>query len=175
MLEVGDAIVHLRYGAGTVTGTRTITRDGEERQYYCIEIVNDAGTLLIPQDQIDESNLRLALGDTMLIEKEMGNTPEELDDKHQLRQTAIEKKINSRNPRLIVQALRDLSWRQHTGKLTGTDKRLRDSAFEKLADELALSTSMAVETARDRVNQIVENAMQHHIVEDDSGEIPISQ
>ena len=53
MLEVGDAIVHLRYGAGTVTGTRTVTRDGEERQYYCIEIVNNAGTLLIPQDQID--------------------------------------------------------------------------------------------------------------------------
>lgn len=162
MLEVGDAIVHLRYGAGTVTGTRTVTRDGEERLYYCIEIVNNAGTLLIPQDQIDEADLRYALGDTTLIERVMENPPEELDDKHQIRQSAIEKKLHSRNPRLIVQALRDLTWRQYTGRLTGTDKRLRDSAFEKLVNELTLSTSMAADTARDRVNHIIEDAMQHH-------------
>ena len=163
MLEIGDVIVHLRHGAGKVVGTQTFTRNGTEREYYCIEIVGNVGMLYIPQDSVDDSRLRYALDDTSLIEAVMENDPEELDDNHQIRRTDIEKKIKSSNPRDVIQALRDLTWRDRNNKLTGTDQRLRDSALERLVDELTLSTSMTVEKVRARINQITDEAMTHHL------------
>lgn len=163
MLEVNDIIVHLQYGTGLVTGMRTIKHDGKNREYYCIEIAGGAGTLLIPEDQVDEAELRHALNDTLLIKSEMERPPEELTDNHQLRRTNIEKKIRNNNPKLVIQALRDLVWRQRTGKLTTTDKRLKDSALEQLISELVLSTPMTVDTAQAQVDQIIDNAMQQHL------------
>ncbi len=163
MLEIGDVIVHLRHGAGKVIGTRTFTRNGTERHYYSIEIAGDAGMLYIPQDSVDDSRLRYALDDTSLIKTVMENDPQELADNHQVRRTNIEKKIKSSNPRDVIQALRDLTWRERTDKLTGTDKNLRDNALERLVNELTLSTSMTVEKVHTRINHIIDEAMSNHL------------
>ena len=168
MLEVGDIIVHLRHGAGKVIGTQTFNRNGTDRQYYCIEIAGDAGMLYIPQDSVDDSRLRYALDDTSLIEDVMENPPLELNDNHQMRRTNMEKKIKSSNPRHVIQALRDLTWREHINKLTGTDKRLRETALERLVNELTLSTSMKVEKVRARINEITDEAMTHHMAHQSS-------
>ena len=68
MLEVGDKVVHLRYGAGTVTRQQELKRQGQPRLHFCIELADATGTLLIPEDAIEDAELRHAMQDTHLIE-----------------------------------------------------------------------------------------------------------
>ena len=162
MFSKGDLIVHQRYGAGTVIGIRKMERKGEERRYFCIEMVSDGGTLMIPEKRLEAADMRPALHDMKLIKEVLLKTPEELDDEHRPRQTAIEKKLDSREPRQIVQALRDLCWRQQTGKLTTTDTRLKRKAITALLDELVLNPAYTLINAREKLDTLIERAMAHH-------------
>ncbi len=163
MVEVGDKVVHLRYGAGTVTGRQVLRRQGKRRPHFCIVLADETGTLLIPEDAIENAELRQAMQDTQLIENIMEDPPDELHDNHRTRQGFIEKKLNSGKPAHIVQVLRDLSWRERTGKLTGTDRRLRKSALERLVGEIALGASRNAEDIQSCIDGIVDDAMQRHL------------
>ncbi len=163
MLEVGDKVVHLRYGAGTVAGRQVLRRQGKRRPHYCIELADETGTLLIPEDAIDNAELRQAMQDTSLIEDVMIAPPDVLHDNHRTRQGFIEKKLNSGKPDHVAQVLRDLTWRERTGKLTGTDRRLRKNAFERLVGEIALGASRAPEVVQRRIDGIIDDAMQRHL------------
>ena len=163
MVEIGDKVVHLRYGAGTVTGQRVMRRQGIRRPHYEITLADATGTLLIPEDAIEDAELRPALRDTNLIENVMEAPPDALHDNHRTRQGTIEKKLNSGQPVDIAQVLRDLTWRELTGKLTGTDRRLRKSALERLVGEIALGASQTSEAIQTRLDCIVDAAMQRHL------------
>ena len=163
MVEVGDKVVHLRYGAGTVSGQRIMRRQGKRRPHYEIKLADATGILLIPEDAIEDAELRPALQDTHLIEHVMEARPDELHDNHRTRQGSIEKKLNSGQPVDIAQVLRDLTWRERTGKLTGTDRRLRKSALERLVVEVALGASQTSEAIQSRIDCIVDVAMQRHL------------
>lgn len=163
MLKVGDKVVHLRYGAGTVTGRQVLKRQGKRRPHYCIELADATGTLLIPEDAIEDAELRQAMQDTCLVEHVMEAPPDKLHDNHRTRQGYIEKKLGSGKPAHIAQVLRDLSWRERTGRLTGTDRRLRKSALDRLVGEIALGASQTSDTIQHRIDSIVDEAMQRHL------------
>lgn len=162
MFSNGDVIVHRRYGAGTVIGIRKIKREGQVRRYFCVEMVGDAGTLMIPEQSLEEDDMRPALRDMKLIKKILFKQPEELEDNHRSRQLLIEQKLDSREPRQIVQVLRDLCWRQCTGTLTTTDTRLRRKALTALLEELVLSPSFSLTQAQEKLDALIERAMAHH-------------
>ncbi|MEM9951315.1 MAG: CarD family transcriptional regulator [Chloroflexota bacterium] len=167
MFEPGDKIVHKRHGAGVVIETRTMTYDGKERVYFCIEMNDDRRTLMIPVESIDEDELRPAITDMSLIEEVFYNEPAELDDNYRTRQANIRTKLKSRSPRKLAQALRDLVWLERTHKLTNTDTRLRDNVIQRLSRELALHPSMTVATARKKLEDMVNSAITEHLDEYD--------
>jgi RNA polymerase-interacting CarD/CdnL/TRCF family regulator len=159
MFNINDAIVHPKYGAGIVKEKRTIERDGEDKDYCCIELVDNRGMLMIPQANMSGSEMRHAMTDPEVIRDVMSHEPEALDDDYKQRQSGIEVKINSHDPTLVAQALRDLRWRELTDKLTMTDLRLKDAAFDMLWRELSLT----IESAKPRLNDILDHAMQLHL------------
>lgn len=160
MLKTGDTIVHSRYGAGEVMGFREIERDNEIKQYVCIKLAEDRGTLMIPADQVEVEEIRPAMTDTQLIRQVMNNTPTHLDDNHRARQYAIEKKLKSGSPRQIAQVVRDLSWREITDHLTQTDSRLKMDAIKRLIHELALNDGAL--DIREQLSGIIDQAMNKH-------------
>lgn len=162
MYTTGDTVVHNRYGPGTVIGVRTLERKGEKRRYFCLEMAGDAGTLMIPEDQLETDEMRPILSDTSLIKEVLFRQPEELTDHHRSRQTKIETALNTRDPRQIAQVLRDLCWRQHIAKLTSTDKRLKNSAMKSLLEELVLNPAYTLLKAEQQIEALIEQAMKHH-------------
>lgn len=163
MFEPGDKVVHVRHGAGTVIETRTMTYDGKERVYFCIEMNDDRRTLMIPVESIDEDELRPAITDMSLIEEVFYNEPAELDDNYRTRQADIRQKLKTRSPRKLAQALRDLVWLERTHKLTNTDTRLRDSVIQRLSRELALNPAISVVNARKKLEAMVNSAITEHM------------
>ena len=165
MLEIGDRIVHPRYGAGVVTGFRTMTYSGTERRYYCIELVADRGVVMIPEDTIDETEMRTEITGLDMIRTVMERAPVELDGDYRVRQHRIREKLRSGEPRQIIQALRDLCYRERVKKLTPSEEQMKARALSLLADELALRQGLDVDTARLRLNAIIQSTMQTHIAD----------
>jgi RNA polymerase-interacting CarD/CdnL/TRCF family regulator len=137
-------------------------RQGEKRSYLCIQMLENAGTLLIPEDQLESQMLRPALTNTDLIKEVLFMQPEELTDHHRFRQVEIEKKLSNHDPRLIVQVLRDLCWRQQTSELTSTDKRLQKSALSSLLQELVMSPAYNLGKAEQKLESLIAQAMLYH-------------
>lgn len=162
MFADGDIIVHRRYGPGTVLGIRKIKRDGKKSNYFCVEMADNASTLMVPEKALNEDDMRLALSDMKLIKQVLFKQPEELSDNHRARQTSLEKKLSSREPRQIVQVLRDLHWRQFSSKLTSTDTRLQQRALRSLLDELVLQPKYSLTKAQEKLDALIEQAMAHH-------------
>lgn len=164
MLNIGEQIVHPRYGAGTVMETRDVTYNGETREYICIELVGDRGTVMVQADFLDEVDFRTEITSIDLIKKIMTNTPSELSKDHRTRQTNLKKKIDSGMPRQIIQALRDLCWREHQrdNGLSDSDTKLRKRAHRLIAQELALKPTRDLTSAAYALDKIILNAMKEH-------------
>lgn len=161
MFEIGDTVVHDRYGAGTVVGSKHITLNGAERTYICIQLAGERGTLMVQPDEIKEDEIRRALDDFGVIREVFQMMPEELADQHRSRQPRLQAKLRSNDPRLIAEVLRDLTWREQTGGLTETDKRIREKARRKLLRELKLSDQIA--SATDLLDELISSSMEKHL------------
>lgn len=162
MFEPGTTIVHNRHGAGTVLESRTMSYNGEERAYFCMEKADNRTLVMIPMDALQEDEIRVARATFNTVERIMRNTPEPLDNNHRVRQAQIEKVIKGRKLNKLIGALRDLCWREHIHKLTTADSRLRSELQTIITNELSLTPDMAQDSARGRLNIIISQAMSHH-------------
>jgi RNA polymerase-interacting CarD/CdnL/TRCF family regulator len=160
MFNIGDTIVHNRYGAGTVAGFKSVTLYGEKREYLCIELAGGRGTLMVQPEEVDLEEVRMTMDDLSVIRKVFEAQPETLSDQHRSRQPKLNAKLHSNDPKKIAQVLRDLIYRDRVGGLTETDKRIRDTARNKLLAELKLSPNVA--SATNKLNDLIEEAMAKH-------------
>jgi RNA polymerase-interacting CarD/CdnL/TRCF family regulator len=165
MLELNQIIVHPRYGPGTITDKRTIERNGEPREYYCMELPDDDGMVFLPADRVDEAGLRPAEVDAALIERIMAREPQEMDSDHKKRQARLRKVLRGGEPRKLIQALRDLCWREQQRNLTTNDSHLKARTRERLERELALKAHIELSAAQQRLTAIIDRAMRQHQAE----------
>lgn len=156
-------MVHPKKGAGVVTGTREIQRDGGIVQYLCIELSDAVNSIvMIPYESLEEIGLRRSILDFKLVKEVLNNEPEELDDHYRTRQSNIQQKIKRGRALYLLQALRDLTWRERHLRLTGADERLRNSIRDRLVAELSLDPSITLKEAQVKLTQIMQRAMKHH-------------
>jgi CarD family transcriptional regulator len=57
-MNIGDTVLHPRYGVGVIGGIETRIQDGENRQYYVIPKPSISSTIFVPVDSADEVGLR---------------------------------------------------------------------------------------------------------------------
>lgn len=165
MLQIGEQIVHPRYGAGVVKETREITYEGETREYFCIELVGDRGIVMVQQDFLDDLDLRKEIITAELVQNILFNTPNELSTNHRTRQAKLKSAIDSGKPRKILQALRDLCWFEKLrDRLSASDLQLRKRAHRLITQELALrsTTDETLQKAALKLDRIIMQAMNTH-------------
>ncbi len=65
-MEIGDRVLHPRYGVGVIDGIETRVQDGLQREYYVIPKPSLSSTIFVPVDSADEVGLRpVASQDTL--------------------------------------------------------------------------------------------------------------
>jgi len=164
MLQIGEQIVHPRYGAGIVTETREITYDGETKDYICIELVGDRGTVMVQEDFLGDIDLRKEIITADLVRTILFRTPNTLSTNHRTRQANLKSAIDSGKPRNILRALRDLYWFEKLrDRLSASDLQLRKRAHRLITQELALhSTGDALHKATLQLDKLILQAMNRH-------------
>lgn len=58
MLEIGDTVIHPRYGVGVIGAIEKRVQDGEPREFYVIPKPAISSTIFVPVDAADEVGLR---------------------------------------------------------------------------------------------------------------------
>lgn len=58
-MEIGDRVIHPRYGVGTIGAIEERVQDGQCRSYYVIPKPSICSTIFVPVDSADELGLRL--------------------------------------------------------------------------------------------------------------------
>jgi CarD family transcriptional regulator len=65
-MEIGDTVLHPRYGVGIIGGIERRVQDGETREYYVIPKPSISSTIFVPVDSAEEVGLRpVASPDTL--------------------------------------------------------------------------------------------------------------
>ncbi|MCX6343984.1 MAG: hypothetical protein NT018_02775 [Armatimonadetes bacterium] len=67
-MDIGDKVIHPRYGVGTIGAIEERIQDGECRYYYVIPKPSICSTIFVPVDAADELGLRLLSSPDLLRE-----------------------------------------------------------------------------------------------------------
>lgn len=135
----GDFVVYAAHGVGQIEGVETQTIAGMEVKLYVISFEKERMRLKIPVMKAEESGLRrLSSADRL---KDALQT---LKGRSRVRRTMwsrraqeYETKINSGNPVMIAEVLRDLKRSNDDTEQSYSERQIYQSALERLAREVA--------------------------------------
>jgi CarD family transcriptional regulator len=156
VFNIGDKVIYPAYGAGTIVDIKEKQIGEQQRTYYIIELLAQAGTLMVPVARASELGLRPPIEQPKQVVKVLTSEPVLLSNDHRERQELIGADIRSGNLLKISEVVRDMAYRDRANNLTETDLELYRQAQEFLAGELALSQDIDVETARDQVRSVLD-------------------
>jgi CarD family transcriptional regulator len=157
VFNVGDKVIHPSYGAGTILEINDKQIGEQQRVYYVIELLAQAGTLMVPVSRASELGLRLPVEQPDHVLTILSSEPESLPNDHRERQESISIDIRSGDVEKISEAVRDLAYRDRAIKLTEADHKLYRQAQDFLVGELALSQDVDMETAREQVTSVLDS------------------
>jgi CarD family transcriptional regulator len=156
VFSVGDKVIHPSYGAGTVLEINEKQIGDQQRNYYVIELLAQAGTLMVPVSRASELGLRSPVERPENVLTILSSDPGELSNDHRERQESIGIDIRSGDVQRISEAVRDLAFRDREDKLTEADLKLYRQAQDLLVGELAISQGVDMDTAREQVTSVLD-------------------
>ncbi len=155
MFKKGDFVMHPGYGAGVVTGVKSMTMRGHKRRYYFVDLMDGERSLMIPVEEAEAVGLGPVVDDEIILAV-LRSDPDELAKDYRTRQSRMEKKIYSGDLEKVAEALRDLAWRRRNTQVSVKDGILLDKAKRLLASVLASHRpDRDFEKARERLSRIL--------------------
>jgi CarD family transcriptional regulator len=140
--SIGDKIMHPNFGAGRITDEahRELVEGFEH--YYVIEVLGSGATAYVPMRKMDELGVRPVMSPSKLAQvfNTLRDIPRELSTDYKQRQARVQEQLGTRQPILVAEAVRDLSWHGKSKRLTQKDGDLLNQGRELLASEMALAT-----------------------------------
>jgi CarD family transcriptional regulator len=158
--DIGDRVVHPRYGAGEVVahGRRRVL--GSARDYLEIEMAHGSLRILVPCDATAAVGLRAIAGPRALrrIVEVLENEPAPIKESSSARQRRNLARLKGGDVLELSAVIRDLVLRAADGKLSPTERRLLERSRAVLASELRYALGVGVEQADAYIDERVARA-----------------
>ncbi len=156
----GDTVVYPAHGVGKVEGIDTQIIAGQEVTLYTISFAKDRMRLKLPMQKIANSGLR-----QLSSEEELSSALKTMQGRSRVRRTMwsrraqeYETKINSGDPVLIAEVLRDLRRNAVGTEQSYSERQIYQSALARLASELAAIEDIAEEEATKKLETVLVEA-----------------
>ncbi len=153
----GDYVVYPAHGVGLIEGVETQTISGMEIKLYAINFEKERMRLKIPMIKAKESGLR-----KLCTSSRLKDAIKTLKGKARIRRTMwsrraqeYELKINSGDPVMIAEVLRDLKRSNDDTEQSYSERQIYQSALERLAREVAAVEKTSEEQATVRLEKIM--------------------
>ncbi len=155
--KTGDNVVYPAHGVGQVEGVEKQTIAGMELSLYVVGFEKDRMRLKIPVAKAEESGLRKLSSSDCL-----DDALETLKGRSRVRRTMwsrraqeYELKINSGDPVLIAEVLRDLKRNTEEAEQSYSERQIYQSALERLAREVAAVDKITEDKATEKLEDIM--------------------
>lgn len=153
----GDKVVYPVHGVGEIEGLETHDTGSEVVHFYAISFAHERMRLKIPVFKANAAGLRkLCTGDRF----ELAMTT--LKGRARVRRTMwsrraaeYEAKINSGDPVLVAEVLRDLKKSRDGSEQSYSERQIYQSALQRLAREVAAVDSTSEDVAADKLEAIM--------------------
>lgn len=153
-------MVYPAHGVGKVLAVEDQTISGYELEMLVIEFEKEKMLLRIPTAKVQTAGLR-----TLSTKKEMQNALRTLKGKVRIKRTMwsrraqeYEAKINSGDPILIAEVVRDLHRNADQPDQSYSERQIYQAALERLSRELAVVEKIDEDKAVKRVEMVLQAA-----------------
>jgi len=156
----GDAVVYPAHGVGHIEGIESFNVGGVDVSLYSITFEKDRMRLKIPVQKAEESGLRPLCSTTR-----MDDALTTLQGKAKAKRTMwsrraqeYETKINSGDPVMIAEVLRDLRRPKDDTEQSYSERQIYQSALERLAREVAAIEKTSESEAAEKLEGVLSKA-----------------
>lgn len=158
---VGDKVMHPRLGAGGVTGEQHRELVDGFEHYYVIQLLSTRATVYVPVSKVDELGVRPIISRAQIVQvfKTLRGEPNLLSKNHKERQALVQEQLETCQPVLVAEAIRDLTWRKRRKHLTMKDEHLLRRGLKLLAGEMALATDTQISEAQETIEVALRDAV----------------
>lgn len=157
-ITVGDYVVYPTHGVGQVQEIVEETIAGMNIEFLVIKFAKNRMTLKIPVDRIEVSGLR-KLSSEYEIKKAidiMKTAPQQKRIVWAKRAQEYEEKINSGDPMIVAEVVRDLYKRSDRLEQSFSERQIYEQALSRLADEYAVIYGLPSDDAIAKIEAIME-------------------
>lgn len=157
-ITVGDYVVYPTHGVGQVKEITDEVIAGQEIEFLVILFAKNRMTLKIPVDKIEVSGLR-KLSSEYEIKKAidiMKTAPQQKRIVWAKRAQEYEEKINSGDPLVVAEVVRDLYKRADKVEQSFSERQIYEQALGRLADEYAAIFGLPSDDAVAKIEGIME-------------------
>ncbi len=157
-ITVGDYVVYPTHGVGQVQEIIEEVIAGMNIEFLVIKFAKNRMTLKIPVDKIEVSGLR-KLSTEHEIKKAidiMKTAPQQKRIVWAKRAQEYEEKINSGDPMIVAEVVRDLYKRSDKIEQSFSERQIYEQALSRLADEYAVIYGLPSDDAIAKIESIME-------------------
>ena len=156
--NIKDMVVYPSHGVGQIIAIEKIEIDKKKIEHYVISMEQNQLVLRIPFNKVNEVNLR-----KLSSKKTMDKSLAVLKQKAKVRRIMWSRraqdyssKINSGDPMLISEVVRDLYRKNNQPEQSYSERQMFQSAVERLARELAAVEKTDHFNATEKIEKILE-------------------
>lgn len=155
--SVGDYVVYPMHGVGEIQAIQKQVILGKRKECYSLEITSSKMKVLIPVENARTIGLRAIIQKRDvkkvldLLRKEGVDTEEDWKIRYQNNMN----KVKSGSIHSIAEVCRDLYKRAKDKELSLMERRLYESAYNMITNELALAKGMTVEEAGNLISEVL--------------------
>ena len=158
--KTGDFVVYPTHGVGEVTGIEEETIGGDLLELVVVSFANDRMTLRVPINKMGMSGLR-----KVSSQKIMDDAVTTLKGRARIKRTMwsrraqeYEDKINSGDPILIAEVVRDLHRNVGQPDQSFSERQIYEAALERLAGEFAAVEKIEKDQATEKLEAVLQAA-----------------
>ena len=158
--KTGDFVVYPTHGVGQVTGLEQETIAGSILKLVVVSFENDRMTLRVPTNKMETSGLR-----KVSSQKIMDDAVSTLKGRARVKRTMwsrraqeYEDKINSGDPILIAEVVRDLHRNVGQPDQSFSERQIYEAALERLAGECAAVERIEKNQATEKLEAVLKAA-----------------
>ena len=157
-LEVGDLVVYPTYGVGQIEEFDTHHIDGDDHEFVIINFKQDKMKLRIPMNKTANSGLRKLSNKNRLSKalEVLGEVPNLKKDMWIKRAKEYEKNINSGDPVLIAEVVRDLHKTEESlEQQSYSERQIYLTALNRLSNEYAAVQDIDKKVAKKKLEELL--------------------
>ncbi len=157
MIKIGDKVAYPPHGVGVIEGEEKRTINEKEVIFFRIRILGKNMSVLVPETVIEASGIRPVLDEEEVKEilHFLSETPLDISDKWTVRHRLNIDRIKTGEVKELAVVVRNLSFRTKEKELSYSEKRMFEDAFEKLAEEIALSLGKEIKEIKKKIRKIL--------------------